>query len=240
VINWKAYQADETQMKLKRNSSETQVKTNNNDNNTNNDNNINEEVAIAPIEEKKSSKGKPKEHPLYRGFIKRFNEIKGGRYMGNDIKTIRQFTKLIESGINVDEMIEALRNAKNDSFLSQKPQYLTPEYITRSDKFDQWFNSGKENKVVESVNVVALRDVLKKYYPTMLSGITDNASIELIIKYCTKIDDSDYWMMDNWKDNVKLFLDGYASHTDEKFYVRSVDALVEKVKLWKEYQGKFN
>lgn len=44
IINWDRYQENETQLKLKRNSTETQLKTNKNDNNDNNEKNISKDI----------------------------------------------------------------------------------------------------------------------------------------------------------------------------------------------------
>ena len=47
----------------------------------------------------------------------------------------------LKDGFSIDEILKAVDNCKKDEFHCQNPQYLTPEFITRSDKLQKYLNS---------------------------------------------------------------------------------------------------
>ena len=92
---------------------------------------------------------------IYASFIKEFNSIVGTSYKG-DSKSKVSLTTRLKDGYSLEEILSAVRNAKGDDYLMgknpSKRRYLTPEYITRSDKLDQWLNSKKGGVKVKFFN----------------------------------------------------------------------------------------
>jgi len=62
-------------------------------------------------------------------------------------KASRQLKALITAGYKVSEIIEAYRNALTDEYhKSTNFRYLTPEFMTRIDKFNKFINgAGQQN-----------------------------------------------------------------------------------------------
>lgn len=82
----------------------------------------------------------------YKTFIDGMNEITGreANYVFKGDKTSqRQFNARREEGYTLDTILEAARNARATQYHQQNPQYLTPEFITRSAKLQQ-YNVPKE------------------------------------------------------------------------------------------------
>lgn len=81
-------------------------------------------------------------------FIEKFNSITGSSFKDRDEKAKRQLKARIDEGWTVDQILMAVFGASKDAFLTGNNEgnrkYLTPEYITRSDKLDKWFQVGKE------------------------------------------------------------------------------------------------
>lgn len=73
-------------------------------------------------------------------FIKDFNEIRKSNYkLISSVKT--NLKNILKSGYTYKEILEALKNAMQDSFHIEKEfNDLTPEFITRSDKFEKYLN----------------------------------------------------------------------------------------------------
>lgn len=86
-----------------------------------------------------------KKEKIY-GFVNLFNEVLGTHYKG-DSKTERQFNQRMKDGYTLEDFRKAIENASADKFLmgdnDKGRRYLTPEYITRSDKLEQWLNVKK-------------------------------------------------------------------------------------------------
>lgn len=91
----------------------------------------------------------------YTSFIENFNSIVGSSYRG-DTKSQSAFLARLKSGYTLEDILKAVSNAKCDSYLMgdnpTKRRYLTPEYITRSDKLDQWLNNKKRETEVNILN----------------------------------------------------------------------------------------
>ena len=90
----------------------------------------------------------------YQTFLRKFNEIVGTRVKGDD-KSERQLRKLFKRGYSMKEIVSAIYAASQDSNLmgenDRGTRYLTPEYITRQDKFTWWlseFDSKLSTRIV--------------------------------------------------------------------------------------------
>jgi uncharacterized phage protein (TIGR02220 family) len=129
VCNYDLYQKDlhvePTVNKRKPNATPTQTIINNNDNHENN-----ELVLFPPLENKFE----------FDDFIKLFNTLTNRQFQG-DKKTQAQFKARIKAGYTKDKFKKAIENVFNNKWFAENPTYLTPEYITRSDKLEQYLNA---------------------------------------------------------------------------------------------------
>lgn len=89
---------------------------------------------------KKKEKLNKKKKEIYKTFISEFNKITGRSFRG-DKRSERQFYARLEDGYTLEEFGKAVANCKEDQFHEQNPQYLTPEFITRSDKLEKFLNA---------------------------------------------------------------------------------------------------
>lgn len=77
----------------------------------------------------------------YHEFIILFNSISKRNFKGCD-KSRRQFNARIKKGFKIENFEKAIKNLYKDSFHKEKNfQYATPEFITRSDKLEQFLNA---------------------------------------------------------------------------------------------------
>jgi len=81
---------------------------------------------------------------IYSDFLKRFNEITDKKIRIIDDKTKRQLNARIKEGFTIKEIYQAIENCKNDKFHIENPKYLTPEFITRTDKLQKYLNYSNE------------------------------------------------------------------------------------------------
>lgn len=79
-------------------------------------------------------------------FVRTFNETLGTKYKA--IPTVESHMRKALTQYSYEEIVQAFRNASKDGFLlgdnKDGKTYLTPEYITRVEKIDQWLNSKKK------------------------------------------------------------------------------------------------
>jgi uncharacterized phage protein (TIGR02220 family) len=74
-------------------------------------------------------------------FIKKFNEIRKSHYTTKTKKVEIQFVARIKEGYTAENMIDALKAAMKDKFhIDSAFKYLTPEFMTRSDKIEKYLN----------------------------------------------------------------------------------------------------
>lgn len=128
ILNYEIYQQKEHQIEqqkdTRRTPKEHQKDTNKNDKNKENDKKID-----------------------YSDFLKKFNEITGKRIRVIDDKTKRQLNARINTdGFTMDEIHKSIENCKNDKYHIENPKYLTPEFITRSDKLQKYLNTSTDEK----------------------------------------------------------------------------------------------
>jgi len=75
----------------------------------------------------------------YNLFLEVFNQTKKSRVRFLDAKSIRQLDELLKKGITVQEVVDALKNAMAEEYHTKTGfKYLTPEFITRPDKFNRF------------------------------------------------------------------------------------------------------
>jgi hypothetical protein len=123
---------------------------NNNNNNTDNNKLVTENLLFGEIKEEKVIVG-----DLKTEFLKEFNRVKCSlqptRVM--DEKATRQLKILLKAGYTIQDIGKALENAmKTRNHKENKFVYLTPEFITRPDKFNIYHGANFENTSTVRVN----------------------------------------------------------------------------------------
>jgi len=74
---------------------------------------------------------------LYNTFIEKLNKITGRSFKGDE-KSQRQFNARISEGATIESFEIAITGCFNDQYHKENPKYLTPEFITRSDKYQKY------------------------------------------------------------------------------------------------------
>ena len=85
--------------------------------------------------------------------------------------------------------------------------------------------------------LLILKDVLIRKYPVEIVGITNTRELQNLKQVCSPRKGRDEWMSPYWRDNFEKFLKEYLSTTDQKYLVRSVKKLKDRVKDWRERGG---
>lgn len=85
---------------------------------------------ITPVEEKTGA---------YDLFIKRMNEITNRKFTNRDKKAKRQLELRLKEGYTMEDLENAIRGCLADDYHKETNyKYLTPEFITRSDKLERY------------------------------------------------------------------------------------------------------
>ena len=86
----------------------------------------------------------------YNSLLTEFNTIVNASYKGSE-KVYKQFEARLKEGYTLEEILKATKSASNDTYLmgenDSHKRYLTPEYILRANKLDQWLNANPVNEV---------------------------------------------------------------------------------------------
>lgn len=80
----------------------------------------------------------------YISLVEIFNKITNREFRG-DSKSRSAFNARIKQGYTLDDFEAAITAASQDRYLKENPQYLTPEYITRENKLQQWMTAFNRN-----------------------------------------------------------------------------------------------
>ena len=100
---------------------------------------------------------KPTVSVAYASFINFLNEKTGKKFRYTDKKACTQLQARLREGYTREDFEKAITNCVNDSFHKENNlKYLTPEFITRSDKFTKYLNAEKpviktENRFLELI-----------------------------------------------------------------------------------------
>lgn len=77
----------------------------------------------------------------YDLFVSKFNEIRKSKFQTSDKKAKEQFLARLKEGATIETLLTALKNAMtNERHIESSFNYLTPEFITRSDKYAMYSN----------------------------------------------------------------------------------------------------
>lgn len=99
-------------------------------------------------------------------------------------------------------------------------------------------NPIRKNNSYKDIN--SLKELLMSKYPIQIAGITDRRALYNVIQVATPRRGQDEWMDKEWRINLAVFLKEYLDEVDEQYLVRSVKALKDKIKDWREFAGEFN
>lgn len=89
----------------------------------------------------KVKESKVKESNIYIDFLEKFNNSLKRNFKILDNKTKSQLNARIKEGFTIEEILLAAQNCSKDQYHIENPQYLTPEFITRSDKLQKYLNA---------------------------------------------------------------------------------------------------
>jgi uncharacterized phage protein (TIGR02220 family) len=96
-----------------------------------------------------------KNNNIYIEFVNSFNKIVGSNHRATK-KVSHKFNARIKEGYKPEDIIKAVKRAKENDFLmgknENKKRYLTPEYILREDKLDEWLNATSTTKSKKKLN----------------------------------------------------------------------------------------
>lgn len=82
---------------------------------------------------------------IHQDFLDRFNQATGKKHRVLPDKAKRQLNARLKDGYTVDDVIAAASVCSKDDWHKRKKlKYLTPEFITRPDKFEVYFQPQEE------------------------------------------------------------------------------------------------
>jgi uncharacterized phage protein (TIGR02220 family) len=128
----------ETQVKRKRNASETQVKS------------IQERKERIEYKEEDSLAVSEKPQIDFDKLLLFFNTTTGKNVRVVNDKTKKQFNARLKEGYTKADIFNAIKNCYNDDYHQNNPKYLTLEFISRPDKLEKYSNYQKKVDVLPS------------------------------------------------------------------------------------------
>jgi uncharacterized phage protein (TIGR02220 family) len=122
ICNYELYQGglhdEQTPSKRQANAKQTPSHPNKNDKNVKNDKN-----------------------EIKKEYLSLFTEITGKNIRSISDKVAGQINARLNEGYTMDDLIQVIKNIKNDPYHIENPQHLTPEFATRNDKFVKYLNA---------------------------------------------------------------------------------------------------
>lgn len=76
----------------------------------------------------------------YKSLLEFFNRVTKKNIRVINDKAKRQFNARIKEGYTKTDIAKAIVNCYNDEYHKSNPKYLTPEFISRADKFEKYLN----------------------------------------------------------------------------------------------------
>jgi uncharacterized phage protein (TIGR02220 family) len=99
-------------------------------------------------------------------FVHVFNESTGKKIRVLDNKSKKQLLARLKEGFKIEEIIQAAKNCSTDPYHIENKHYLTPEFITRSDKLQKYLNYETHNGKPQSITSQKLQADSKKEFKT--------------------------------------------------------------------------
>lgn len=90
-------------------------------------------------------KGLQEDHIDFDALLVFFNETTGRKFRTINTKAKKGFKNIISEGYTKKDIRDAIINCFNSEYHQEHRQYLTPEFISRMDKFEKYFDA--KNKV---------------------------------------------------------------------------------------------
>lgn len=97
----------------------------------------------------------------FDSLLQWFNHITGKQLKTIGDKAKRQFRARLKDGYTKSDITKAIKNCFDDEFHKANPKYLTPEFISRPDKFEKYVNSGSAGISKEDLAVTKRKELLK-------------------------------------------------------------------------------
>jgi uncharacterized phage protein (TIGR02220 family) len=86
-------------------------------------------------------------------LLEYFNKVTNKKFKSIPDKAKKAFNARLKEGYTKNEIMQAILNCSQDEFHLNNPKYLTPEFISRPDKFVKYLNSEPtEQKVIDTRN----------------------------------------------------------------------------------------
>jgi uncharacterized phage protein (TIGR02220 family) len=79
-----------------------------------------------------------------------FNNTTGRKFRTINTKAKKGFNNIIKEGYTKKDIRDAIVNCFNSEYHQEHRQYLTPEFISRMDKFEKYFDSKKKQQILPS------------------------------------------------------------------------------------------
>jgi uncharacterized phage protein (TIGR02220 family) len=97
----------------------------------------------------------------FQSLLMVFNKITGKKMKVMNDKAKKQFRSRLRDGYSKQDIMSAIKNCFDDEFHKANPKYLTPEFISRPDKFEKYVNSGDAGVSKEDLAVSKRKELLK-------------------------------------------------------------------------------
>jgi len=129
ICNWDSYQITKDEHNNEANKQVTKTQQRGNKEVTTNKNN-------------KKEKNDNNQRTYIGDFINGFNIIKNSKFKKTE-KVKHQLNARLKEGYSIEEILTATKACFNDEWHKKNPKYLTPEFITRSDKLQKYLNDAR-------------------------------------------------------------------------------------------------
>jgi uncharacterized phage protein (TIGR02220 family) len=97
----------------------------------------------------------------FQSLLLVFNKITGKKMKVINEKAKKQFRARLREGYSKQDIMKAIKNCFEDDFHKANPKYLTPEFISRPDKFEKYVNADSPNESTEDLALKKRKELLK-------------------------------------------------------------------------------
>lgn len=97
----------------------------------------------------------------FQSLLLVFNKITGKKMKVMNEKAKKQFRARLRDGYSKQDIMKAIKNCFDDDFHKANPKYLTPEFISRPDKFEKYVNVDGTDSTTEDVALKKRKELLK-------------------------------------------------------------------------------
>lgn len=97
----------------------------------------------------------------FQSLLLVFNKITGKKMKVMNDKAKKQFRARLRDGYSKQDIMKAIKNCFDDDFHKANPKYLTPEFISRPDKFEKYVNVDDTDGTPEDLALKKRKELLK-------------------------------------------------------------------------------